>query len=180
MEPVPRPGVTPADQERTIGALQAAVGQGLITLDEFSARTDRVLAAADAAELAIVIADLPRVVTRAARADEPLRICTVGTKMGRHGRWTVPSRIVIEASHTKVTLDFREARFVHPIVTIELDVAHSTVLLVLPPAAGVDADAVRPHHSKLPESADPADGGPILVLRGEIAHGRLKVRPRRR
>ncbi len=180
MEPVARPEVSPAEQERAIGALQAAVGRGLITLDEFSSRTDRVLAASNPAELATVIADLPPLVTRAALADEPLRISTVGTKMGRRGPWTVPSRIVIEARHTKVTLDFREATFPHPVVTIDLAVAHSTVLLILPDTVGLEVEAVRPHHSRLPESSGPSDTGPILALRGDIAHGRVKVRRRRR
>ena len=176
MEPVPRPDVTPAEQERTIAALQAAVGRGLITLDEFSARTDRVLAATTSVELATVIADLPPLVTRAALADEPLRISTVGTKMGRRGRWTVPSRIVIEARHTKVTLDFREATFPHAVVTVDLATAHSTVLLVLPPEVGVDVESVHPNRTKLPESSRPSDTGPILSLRGETAYGRVKVR----
>ncbi len=180
MEPVPRPEVTPAEQERTIGALQAAVGRGLITLDEFSSRTDRVLAASTSVELATVIADLPPLVTRTALADEPLRISTVGTKMGRHGRWTVPSRIVIEARHTTVTLDFREAQFPHAIVTIDLAVAHSKVLLILPETVGIDVESVRPHHSRLAESSSGSDTGPVLSLRGDVAHGQVKVRRRRR
>lgn len=176
MDPVPRPDVTPAEQERTIGALQAAVGRGLISVDEFSARTDRVLAAASSVELAAVVADLPDVITRTALAEEPMRISTVGTKIRHRGRWTVPSQIVIEARHTKVTLDFREARFVHPIVTIDLTTAHSTVLLIVPPEVGIDVGSVHPNRTKLPESTGPSDSGPILTLRGETAFGRVKVR----
>jgi hypothetical protein len=132
--------------------------------------------AASTVELAAVVADLPDVVTHTALAEEPLRISTVGSKIRRRGRWTVPSRIVIEARHTTVTLDFRDARFAHPIVTIDLTTAHSTVLLIVPHNVGIDVESVRPNRTKLPESTGPSDSGPILSLRGETAFGRVKVR----
>ena len=88
----------------------------------------------------------------------------------------MPSQIVIDARHTTVTLDFRGARFVHPIVTIDLTTAHSTVLLIVPAEVGIDVESVRPNHTKLPESIGPSDSGPILTLRGETEHGRVEVR----
>jgi hypothetical protein len=48
-----------ADREQVAGLLQQAVGQGMLTLDEFSDRMDAALAARTRGELSAVLIDLP-------------------------------------------------------------------------------------------------------------------------
>ncbi len=48
-----------AEREQVVGLLQQAVGQGMLTLDEFTDRMDAALAARTRGELGEVVADLP-------------------------------------------------------------------------------------------------------------------------
>lgn len=51
--------VSDAEREHVVGILETALGQGMLTLDEFTARTDTALAARTRGQLNIVLADLP-------------------------------------------------------------------------------------------------------------------------
>ncbi len=170
----PQP-VTPAEQERAIEVLRSAVSRGLLGLDEFADRTDRALAATTGADLDRALADLPPVLTRNLHRD-PLRISTRGTKIKRSGRWTVPAEVEIESAHASVTLDLREAVFISELVTVRIDIRHGKLKLVLPPHVGVDVDGVQQQWGKVPGDEHGQQDGPLLVVVGELVHGKVEVR----
>ena len=62
-----RPGerVTDSDREHVVDQLRLHVGQGRLSLEEFSERVDRVLQAVTGADLAAELRDLPRLRTAA-------------------------------------------------------------------------------------------------------------------
>jgi Domain of unknown function (DUF1707) len=65
-----------ADREHVIGVLQVAFVQGRLTKDEFDARLSQALAAQTYADLAVITADIPAVLTPArqpAQASTPTR-----------------------------------------------------------------------------------------------------------
>jgi len=62
-----------ADREHVIGVLQAAFVQGRLTKDEFDTRLSQALAARTYADLAVITADIPAVLTPARR---PAQACT--------------------------------------------------------------------------------------------------------
>ena len=54
--------VSDAEREHVVSLLNKAVGRGMITLDEFTTRTDTALAAVTRADLNAVLVDLPGMV----------------------------------------------------------------------------------------------------------------------
>jgi Domain of unknown function (DUF1707) len=54
--------VSDGEREHVVGLLQKAIGRGLLTLEEFSERTDVALAAKTRGELNLVLIDLPGMV----------------------------------------------------------------------------------------------------------------------
>lgn len=163
--------------------LQKAIGQGLITLDEFTQRTDSALAARTRAELNAVLIDLPGMTHKdSAPRDVPaakprLELRNTMSKLSRTGRWAVPRELVVRNKMGACDLDFTDAQIEHDVVDIELDVTAGSVKLLLPQHATVDVDALELAAGKL-ENKVPgnATGQPHFVLRGMVRAGSVTVK----
>lgn len=102
----------------------------MITLDEFTSRTDTALSAKTRADLNAVLVDLPGMVNNElAHARTELKN-TMGTTT-RKGHWIVPSELVIRNTLGTTNLDFTAAD-VPPVVNVDLDVSFGSVKLLLP------------------------------------------------
>jgi hypothetical protein len=173
--------VSDAEREHVVGLLQKAIGQGLITLDEFTARTDVALAAKTRGELNTVLIDLPGLVHREASSPmrlQPVELRATMSTLKRTGRWAVPSTLVVRNRMGSTELDFTEARIDHPEVHIELDVAGGSVELLVPEFASVDTDGIEVTMGSIKDRTGRLDGigRPHLVLSGSIRAGSLKIR----
>jgi hypothetical protein len=130
-----------ADRERVVQKLNAAVGEGRITLTEFEERVAGVLAARTFGEVEPYLADLPQPAAPPVR--DVIELKSMASSLNRTGTWTVPRRLVVRNSAGSVKLDFTDALISYPVVEIELDVLAGTTVLVLPVGATIDASDVH-------------------------------------
>ena len=166
-----------------VGLLQKAIGQGLITLDEFTARTDVALAAKTRSELNGVLVDLPGLVRTDAQAtaepEEPqrLELRSNMTKLTRSGRWVVPPELLVHSTMSACILDFTVAKIDHEVVVIECEVQAAHVKLVLPPESTVDTDSLRVSAGVLSNKVRRGRRGrPHFVVRGYVRGGGVQVK----
>jgi uncharacterized protein DUF1707 len=175
--------VSDAEREHVVNLLQKAIGQGLITLDEFTERTDRALAARTRSELNAVLIDLPGMTHKdTAPRDVPaarprLELRNTMSKLRRSGRWVVPRELIVRNKMGACDLDFTEAQIEHPVVNIELDVTAGSVKMLLPQHSSVDVDDLQVAAGKLDnKAASGSSGGPHFVLRGIVRAGSLTIK----
>lgn len=173
--------VSDAEREHVIALLQKAIGQGLLSLDEFTVRTDTALAARTRGELNVVLIDLPGMVQKEAVTHAPkprLEIRNTMSKLRRTGNWAVPRELIVRNKMGAVELDFTDARIDHPVVDIEFDVTAGSVKLLIPQHATVDTDEVEVAAGKLDTKLTPATqpGRPHFVLRGAVRAGTVTIK----
>lgn len=175
------------DRDLVVDRLRIAAGDGRIDGDELDQRIEAAMAARTYGELEAVVRDLPdtpevAALARAVRpaALEPEQTITVshGT-VGKYGPWQVPERLLVSSRHGSVVLDFTGAVFVGPReVEVVLDVAHSSVRLVLPDGSAVDDTLVVRRHADVNargfELSGP--GGVVVRLTGSAAHSSVRAR----
>ncbi|HET8640555.1 MAG TPA: DUF1707 domain-containing protein [Pseudonocardiaceae bacterium] len=105
--------VSDAEREHVVELLNRAVGHGMLTLDEFSQRTEAAWRAGTRAELNAVLIDLPGLTASAGEVAVPketLELRQTGSSMRRYGPWTVPRRIELRNRLGSMVLDFSRAR----------------------------------------------------------------------
>ncbi|PRY45846.1 DUF1707 SHOCT-like domain-containing protein [Umezawaea tangerina] len=173
--------VSDAEREHVIGLLQKAIGQGLITLDEFSTRTDTALVAKTRAELNAVLLDLPGMThnEQAPKALVPkdrVEIKSTMSSVNRKGHWSVPRELVVLNRMGSTDLDFSEAEIPHAVVTIELDVTAGSVSILLPEGATVDTDDVQMAAGSVTDKSGAGDGRPHFVLTGVVRAGSVNIK----
>ncbi|MGH3931670.1 MAG: DUF1707 SHOCT-like domain-containing protein [Pseudonocardiaceae bacterium] len=135
--------VSDAEREHVAELLQRAVGQGRLTIAEFSDRVDAVLAARTRGELNTVLVDLPGfALPRPANLDVLELSHHLGV-LNRRGPWRVPSRVRLVGYFGSTLLDFTEAVFSGPVVTVELDKTAGSTTIIIPEGATVDTDGLR-------------------------------------
>ena len=101
----------------------------------------------------------------------------------RKGDWQVPRKLVLRWRMGSVKLDFTEARIIHPVVEIELDInMGGSVEVRLPEGASASLDGVEARLGSVEDHRRdaPAAGRPHFVLRGQITRGSVEVRGPRR
>ncbi|MET8143621.1 DUF1707 domain-containing protein [Sphaerisporangium sp. NPDC005288] len=178
----PEMRMSDADRERIVERLQAAVGEGRLTGEEFEQRLNGLLAARTFGEVEPLLADLPGApLTMPPRERAELR--TTAASLKRHGRWMVARRLLVTAKAGSVKLDFTDAVISHPVVEIDLDVVAGSTTLVLPRGATVDIEDVEMMAGsakvrKVTPSAIPGDAL-HFVVRGKQRLGSLVVRTQR-
>ena len=166
-----------------VNLLQKAIGQGLITLDEFTERTDRALAARTRSELNTVLIDLPGMThkdteSRDVPAAKPrLELRNTMSKLRRTGRWVVPRELVVRNKMGACDLDFTEARIEHDVVDIEFDVTAGSVKILVPQHSTVDVDDLQLAAGKLENKATRgSSAGPRFVLKGIVRAGSVTIK----
>jgi hypothetical protein len=173
--------VSDADRAHVSQLLEQAVGQGMLTLDEFSDRIDLTLAARTRGELDAVLADLPGMELVQATASMPAvseqlrgRMSTVA----RRGQWTVPPRLALNTRMCDTTLDFSNATLQGTSVLLEIDDYCSTTDLILPAGATADLNGVDTFAGsvtvKVPHG--PSSERLHLVVRGRVRFGSVTAR----
>ncbi len=137
----PQMRASDADRSAVTKILEHAVGQGMLSLDEYSERLDVVLAARTRPELDTVIADLPHVRREPAPA-APEVLSSWMSSVSRKGQWTVAPRLRLVTRMCSTTLDFTSAVLQSPVVHIDVDDYFSSTDLVLPDGATADLNGV--------------------------------------
>jgi hypothetical protein len=168
-----------AEREQVAAELGRAVGEGRLTLAEFSDRAGQAHAARTRAELAPLTADLPA--TTADRPAGPARTSWQVSPIGgvsRKGSWRVPERSVGISLIGGADLDFADAEFPAPEVEFTRWSLIGGISAKVPPGVRVEVSGftlLGGHSVRLPE---PATGAPVLRLRLFSVIGGISVRPR--
>ncbi|TNC27248.1 DUF1707 SHOCT-like domain-containing protein [Amycolatopsis alkalitolerans] len=182
--------VSDEEREHVVGVLQKAIGRGMLDLDEFTERTDVVLAARTRGELNAVLVDIPGLVNRELGAPPPMvssdRRLVLSAKYSslvRRGRWLVPPEVIVQNKYGSTKLDFTEAQVSSPTVHIELDSKWGSVEVTIPEQAAVDLNAITEiKYGSLEDKTgtDGRPGTPRLVFSGRVHGGSLVIRNPRR
>lgn len=171
--------VSDAERTHVVGILQKAIGHGLLSLDEFTARTDVALAARTRAELNVVLVDLPGMVhpDSGAVAAKPVEFRSTMSSVKREGVWVVPRDIVVHNRMGSTELDFTEAVIRHDEIHIEVDIAGGSVELLMPERVSVDSTAVNVIAGGVTNKATgPAANSVRVVITGSVRAGKLEIR----
>ncbi len=192
--------VSDDEREHVVGVLQKAIGHGMLTLDEFTERTDQALAARTRGELNTVLADLPGLFHPGAAPQyaapsydqgypqqypggQRLELNAKYSSLQRSGPWQVPAAMVVRNKYGSTKLDFTEARVATPVVQIELDSKWGSVELIIPPQAAVDYNSITEiKFGSLDDKtgSNGRAGTPRYVLTGRVHGGSLVIRHPRR
>ncbi|MCR3747021.1 protein of unknown function (DUF1707) [Lentzea californiensis] len=171
--------VSDAEREHVVTLLNKAVGRGMITLDEFTVRTDTALGAKTRADLNVVLLDLPGMVNNEVARERTELKNTMSTTT-RKGHWVVPNELVIRNTLGTTNLDFTAAE-VPPVVNVDLDVSLGTVKLLVPAGSSVDADAVEITAGELKDKVQNTTmGNPHFQLKGSVRGGTVVIKRSKR
>lgn len=190
--------VSDAEREYVGQLLQRAVGQGMLSLGEFTERMDTALAARTRGELNSVLYDLPgiRVVGESpapapagpAPAPQPAPAypaqqtpTVIRAKMSsvtRKGPWHVPPSLHVENWLSGVTLDFTSAVMQTQVVEITIDGFCGSMTLIVPPEATVDLDGVETVGGSTTNKVrnGPAYGPLHVVVGGSVRFGSVTAK----
>ena len=170
--------VSDAEREHVVTLLNKAVGRGMITLDEFTVRTDTALAAKTRADLNAVLMDLPGMVNNELARERTELKNTMSTTT-RKGHWVVPNELVIRNTLGTTNLDFTTAE-VPPVVNVDLDVSLGTVKMLLPAGASLNFDAVEITAGEVKDKVRNSAGTPHFQLKGVVRGGTVVVKRSKR
>lgn len=172
-----------ADREQVAALLQQAVGEGKLTLDEFSDRMDATLAARTRGQLSAILVDLPGMElatgehhVSAPSVSEPLRVTM--SSIHRKGNWQVADRLVLKSRFSTVVLDLTQAGIRTPVVTIEVDDICSSTDIVVPDDFTADLNGLRCMGSSADSkvSSAPPAGRVHVIVRGNLRFGALTIK----
>jgi uncharacterized protein DUF1707 len=172
--------VSDAERQHVVELLNRAVGHGLLSLDEFTQRTDVALQARTRGDLNAVLIDLPGLTVAGGEigpVKETLELHQTASSMQRRGRWNVPRRISLRNRLGSMVLDFSEAVIPHREVTIQIDNELGSVTMILPEGSTLDADELRLTMSGFTNKvrAQEVRGSRHFVLTGRVTTGSLTV-----
>ena len=197
--------VSDAEREHVGQLLQRAVGQGMLSLGEFTERMDTALASKTRGELNSVLVDLPgmqlaeeqRPTPKAFAAptpqQSPHRVVqehwghgggTPDTLRGsmstitRKGPWNVPPSLRVSTRMSSVTLDFTQAVMSTQVVEIHVDDYCSSVSLIVPTEATVDVNGVETVAGSVTNKVrtGPPYGPLHLVVSGKVRLGSVTAK----
>lgn len=159
-------------------ALERAVGEGRLTLDEFTERVGQVWSADSQARLDVVIGDLPAV-----PAAQPASSNMVGIfgDVKRKGRWSLPSRVNAWLLFGDAKLDLRDAVITEREVTVNAYSVFGDLVVTVPEGVRVEVTGFTPiGDKKIDLAAVPTvAGGPLIKVRAVTVFGDVRVRSRR-
>jgi uncharacterized protein DUF1707 len=170
-----------AEREAVVGRLNVAVGEGRLTLDEFSTRLGTTYAATTRGELEPIIADLPASAPAApapAAGRNEWHVTPLGG-MRRSGAWRVPSNTTAVTLIGGADLDLRDAELDAPVVTVTKISLIGGMHVTVPPGVRVEVSGFSLIGGKRVTDAPAPAGAPTLRIRGFSLIGGIRVRSSR-
>ncbi len=151
LEPARQPiRASDAEREHSIVLLREAVGEGRLTLEEFSERVDLAQAARTDGDLAELTSDLPsQHVPSDALDATPERHRAFCSHLTRNGPWSLPRHSSWRSVFGTIDLDLRQARLDGPETLLEVYNLFGTVTLIVP--EGVEVVVRGGGHVRQPE-----------------------------
>jgi hypothetical protein len=169
-----------AEREAVVGRLNVAVGEGRLTLDEFSTRLGITYAATTRGELEPIVADLPASSPAPTTVDgrTEWHVTPLGG-MRRSGAWRVPATTTAVTLIGGADLDLRDAELAAPVVTVTKISLIGGMRVTVPPGVRVEVSGFSLIGGKRVTDAPAPAGAPTLRLRGFSLIGGIRVRSSR-
>jgi hypothetical protein len=170
-----------AERERSVALLRDAVGEGRLTLEEFSERVGLAQGARTDQQLAGLTRDLPDDPATSAppvAGSEEHR--AFGSHLIRSGPWSLPARSSWRSIFGTIDLDLRQARLAGPETALEVYNLFGTVTVIVPDGVEVvvrGGGLFASQKIQAPERP-PIPGGPRLTIDTRGPGGTLHVRAR--
>ena len=157
-----------ADRNAMVLALREHVAAGRLTLEEFSERTERALAATTIDELEGIDRDLPPASGEERPRKRPKHF--TGVFLGateRTGRWRLPRRGFAFVFLGDADLDLRQAELGGPVSSLKAFVLFGNIDLYVPEGVEVDLGglAVLGHRREWGRDLQPLPGTPLLRVK---------------
>lgn len=181
-----------AEREHIVAQLNDAVGQGRLTLTEYSDRSAGVYASRKRSELAQFVADLPTVAPSSASqlastqprnlsmsnvgSGRPTQTIPIGS-VKRHGNWQVGVETDIDVFIGSIKLDLRDAQLESSRVTINARASIGSIKVVVPEGLRLVVDGITLLGSRtVAENNLPSHvNAPTVHLRLDTGIGSVKV-----
>ena len=168
-----------ADRDAVAQRLNRAVGEGRLTLEEFSERIGAAYAARTHGELAPLVHDLPEAAAVPApmgfvpgRHPEPAPLQIWVGAIKRRGRWRVATDTALGVAVGPVKLDLRGAEIAAPEVTVSVRTFFGAIKVWVPRGLRVEVEgSTTVEESNLPPHVDV----PTVRLRLDTVLGTVKV-----
>ncbi len=163
--------------------LAVAVGEGRLTLEEYSARCAGALTARTQSELAHLTADLPQVpqVPTTLSAPAPSEISAILGNESRKGSWIVPPELRVRSVLGDCHLELQQAVLQQSVTTIAAKVRFGSITIFVPEGVQVRLSGrcvLGAKSSELHGAVPP--GAPVIVLNCDVVCGSVSVRRPRR
>jgi hypothetical protein len=175
--------VSHEDRDQVAEQLRVAAGDGRLTAEELDERLGTALTARTYGELEVLLTDLPASpgtgLAPAAAAKDLVELKIRHGTIKRDGPWVVPRRLLVEARHGNVALDFSSAVISQPTLDLAISTGHGNIVLIVPPGVVVDADGVAIGHGNIVQRAHRDSAIPVRLLvtvSGSVRHGNFVVR----
>jgi len=183
-----------AERDAIAAILQEAAADGRLGMDELDERLGVALQAKTYGDLEPLVADLSvelpwRSSGRALApvpgpppigytAEDPLRLDGGVSSEKRDGAWVVPPFLRISSGVGSVKLNCLRATPAAPVIDVEVIAGAGTVVIIVPAGWAVNDDRLGKSMGtkSIKVARTPAPGQPLLVLRGSVGMGTLKVR----
>jgi hypothetical protein len=173
-----------AERDRSVELLRTAVGEGRLTLEEFTERVERAQSARTDVELAALSRDLPAARSGAAAGVEVQpageRHRALCSRISRSGPWSLPARSAYSSIFGTIDLDLRQARLSADDTELEVFNLFGTVTVIVPEGVEVSVDGGGMFASQVIESPQtaPVRDAPTLRIHVSGPGGTLHVRNR--
>lgn len=170
-----------AEREDSISQLRDAVGEGRLTLEEFSDRVGLAQSARTDQDLARLTRDLPAAPLAVSTSSAPSeQHQAFFSHLTRSGLWSLPSRSSWRSIFGTIDLDLRRARLAGSDTTLEIYNLFGTVTVIVPEGVEVIVSGGGMFASQKIESPErpPVAGAPRLTIDARGPGGTLYVRPR--
>jgi hypothetical protein len=173
-----------AERDRSIDRLRTAVGEGRLTLEEFSERVERAQSARTDVELAALSRDLPAARSGSAAGVEVQaageRHRALCSRISRTGPWSLPARSSYSSIFGTIDLDLRQARLSSEDTEIDVHNLFGTVTVIVPEGVEVSVDGGGMFASQVIDSPQvpPVANAPRLRIHLSGPGGTLYVRNR--
>jgi hypothetical protein len=169
-----------AEREHAVTRLREAVGEGRLTLEEFTERVGLAQTARTDRDLARLAGDLPAGPATTAvqgAAQEHRALCS---HLSRSGHWSLPSRSSWRSIFGTIDLDLRQARLEGTDIELQIYNLFGTVTVIVPDGVEVVVRGGGPFASQKlqPPASPPIPGGPRLTIDTHGPGGTLHVRSR--
>jgi hypothetical protein len=183
-----------AERERAVTRLADHFAHDNLDTEEFESRLDRAYRATTLAEIRDLYADLPALSPRGTslEAQRPREYAlapegevrdrqVVFAFMGgseRKGQWVPPRTLDVLAIMGGVGLDFREARFVDGVTTVNIAAIMGGVEVLVPPGVRVESNGIGilGGFESFDQAADPS--APLLRFTGVAIMGGVEITQR--